>query len=192
MGRLSPYSHHGEGFRIPTLAPLGAQQGKDLALQHDHGLLSYQDYVGSVAQHVAVDTEAAAVAIARLADDPVLRQRMGDEGSRSVQYRFDWPVVARMHHQLYAELADRRRAGLGGSGLEVQHPLRGDPFCDFASFATASLVDDTELCLALPLPQLLYRLNNLTKLDRFYEQLHACPSDLQQLLIQLQSDGPCP
>ena len=49
-----------EGFRVPTLAPAHAHQGEDLALQHDHGLLSYQDYVGAVAQHVAVDTEAAA------------------------------------------------------------------------------------------------------------------------------------
>ena len=62
-----------EGFRIPTLAPERAQQGEELALQHDHGLLTYQDYVGAVAQHIAVDTDAAAAAIARLAEDPVLR-----------------------------------------------------------------------------------------------------------------------
>ena len=106
-----------EGFRIPTLAPAQAQQGEELALQHDHGLLSYQDYVGAVAQHVAVDTEAAAAAIARLADDPPLRERMGDAGRQTVQERFNWPVVARLHHQLYAELAERRHAGQGSSGL---------------------------------------------------------------------------
>ena len=49
-----------EGFRVPTLAPSHARQGEELARQHDHGLLTYQDYVGAVAQHVAVDTEAAA------------------------------------------------------------------------------------------------------------------------------------
>ena len=97
-----------EGFRFPTLAPAHARQGEDLALQHDHGLLTYQDYVGAVAQHVAVDTEAAAAAIARLAEDPELRQRMGEAGRQTVQQRFDWSVVARLHHQLYAELAERR------------------------------------------------------------------------------------
>ena len=107
-----------------------ARQGEELALQHDHDFL-YQDYVGAVAQHVAVDTEAAAVAIARLAEDPALRQRMGEAGRQTVQQRFDWPVVARLHHQLYAELAERRLAGQERSGLEAQHPLQGDPFRDF-------------------------------------------------------------
>ena len=66
-----------------------------------------------MAQHVAVDTEAAAAAIGRLAGDPALRQRMGEAGCQTVQQRFDWPVVARLHHQLYAELAERRRCWPG-------------------------------------------------------------------------------
>ena len=114
-----------EGFRVPTLAPANALQGEELALQHDHGLLTYQDYVGAVAQHVAVDTEAAAAAIARLAEDPALRQRMGEAGRHAVQQRFDWPVVARLHHQLYAELAERRRAGQGKFRLGESAPAAG-------------------------------------------------------------------
>ena len=180
-----------EGFRIPTLAPIGASQGEDLAIQHDHGLCTYQDYVGAVAQHVAVDTEAAAVAIARLAEDSVLRKRMGDAGRQTVSQRFDWPVVARLHHQLYAELAERRCSAVGSSSMELQHPLRADPFNDFASFATTCLQPETELRLALPLPDLQQRLDCLTSLDRFYAELHASPSDLQRLLGQLQCESPC-
>ena len=180
-----------EGFRIPTLALSHSQQGEELALQHDHGLLTYQDYVGSVAQHVAVDTEAAAEAIALLAGDSALRQRMGDAGRQTVQQRFDWPVVARLHHQLYAELAERRRAGHGSSGMDIQHPLRGDPFRDFAPFATACLEPETELGLAMPLAELQDRVNNLTSLDCRYRQLHASQEEVQQLLEQLQSEGPC-
>ena len=175
-----------EGFRVPTLVPAHAKQGEELALQHDHGLLAYQDYVGAVAQHVAVDTEAAAVAIARLAEDPALRQRMGEAGRLTVKKRFDWPVVARLHHQLYAELAERRFAAQESFGLQAQHPLRGDPFRDFAPFATACLGPKTQLRLAMPLPELHHRLSNLTSLDRCYEQLHASPEDLQRLLVQLQ------
>ena len=55
-----------EGFRISTLSPGHVQQGEELALQHDYGQLAYQDYVGAVAQHVAVDTDEAAAAIVRL------------------------------------------------------------------------------------------------------------------------------
>ena len=181
-----------EGFRIPTLAPARAQQGEELALQHDHGLVSYQDYVGSVAQHVAVDTEAAAAAIALLAEDPGLRQRMADAGRQTVRQRFDWPVVARMHHQLYAELAERRLVGQRNSAELIQHPLRADPFCDFALFSSTCLGPDTVLSLALSLRELEHRLNNLTSLDRRYEQLHAGRMDLKRLLVQLHSEGPSP
>ena len=177
-----------EGFRVPTLVPSFAWQGEELALQHDHGLLTYQNYVGAVAQHVAVDTEAAAAAIASLAEDPALRQRMGEAGRQTVRQRFDWPVVARLHHQLYAELAEIRCAVQERSGLEAQHPLRGDPFQDFAPFATASLGPETELRLAMPLHELQHRLNNLTRLDRCYGQFHASPADVQRLLVQLQNE----
>ena len=178
-----------EGFLVPTLAPAHASQGEDLALEHDHGLLTYQDYVGAVAQHVAVDTEAAAAAIARLAEDPALRQRMGDAGRRTVQQRFDWPVVARLHQQLYQELAERRCTGQECFGLKSQHPLRGDPFRDFAPFATSCLGPETELCLAMPLLEAEQRLSNLTSLDICYEQLHASSADVQRLLVQLQGEG---
>ena len=141
---------------------------------------------------MAVDTEAAAAAIARLAGDPFLRQRMGEAGRQTVKQRFDWPVVARLHHQLYVELAERRRAGQERSGLEAQHPLRGDPFRDFAPFATACLGPETELRLAMPLPELQHRLNNLTSLDRCYGELHASPADVQRLLEQLQARGLSP
>ena len=141
-----------------------------------------------MAQHVAVDTEAAAAAIARLAEDPVMRQRMGEAGRLTVQQRFDWPVVARLHHQLYADLAERRCSTQECFGLEAQHPLRGDPFRDFAPFATACLGPDTELSLTMPLPELFHRLSNLTSLDQCYGQLHATPADVQQLLVQLQGE----
>ena len=180
-----------EGFRIPTLAPSRSPQGVDLSFRHDHGLLSYQDYVGAVAQHVAVDIEAAAFAIARLADNPSLRLSMGDAGRKTVKQRFDWPLVAQQHHQLYSELSELRCSGSGSSGLEVQHPLRADPFYDFASFATKCLQPDTKLQLSLPLHQLELRLENLTSLDCCYQELHAAPVDIRRLLLLLHNENPC-
>ena len=179
-----------DGFLIPTLIPTVVKQGDELVLLHDHGLLTYQDYAGSVAQHIAVDTDAAAAAIFRLVSDPMLRQRMGESGRKTVSQRFDWSVVASLHHDLYSELAERRRIGHGGSGLPVQHPLRANPFCDFSTFASSSLGPDTGLCLSLPLSEVQQRLNSLINLDRFYEELHANPTDLERLILQIDSNQP--
>lgn len=184
-----------EGFRIPTLLPPGARQGQELALLHDHNLLSYQDYVGAVAQHVAVDTQAAAVAIARLADDPDLRQRMGEAGRLAVQQRFDWPVIAREHRQLYSELAERRRSAtpvdVAAAGPRAPHPLRADPFADFAGFASATLQPATELRLALPWPLPIERLQAAAGLDRFHGHLHASDPEVLGLLERLRQLQPC-
>ena len=160
-----------EGFRIPTLAPSHSQQGEELALQHDHGL-SYQDYVGAVAQHVAVDTEAAAAAIACLAEDPALRQRMVPLAAKPFNGA-NWPVVAGLHHQLCAELAERRSAERESFGVQGLHPLRSDPFRDFAPFATACLRPDTSC--AWPCLPSFPSAQQSHQPDRCYEQLHASP-----------------
>jgi D-inositol-3-phosphate glycosyltransferase len=180
-----------EGFRIPTLAPSEARQGELLALDHDFGLLSYQDYVGAVAQHVAVDTESAAAAIARLADDAALRQRMGQAGVQAVRDRFDWRVIARLHRDLYGALAEKRQAADAVAGPATLHPLRSDPFHDFAGFATSTLLPQTQLRLALPWPQLIEQVNQLAGLDRCYEQIHARAPELGPLLERLQALQPC-
>lgn len=184
-------NHGAEGFRIPTLAPSAVRQGEQLALDHDFGLLSYQDYVGAVAQHVAVDTDSAAAAIARLADDAALRQRMGDAGKQAVRDRFDWPVIARLHRDLYGALAEKRQAGGAAAGSATLHPMRSDPFQDFAGFATSTLLPQTQLRLALPWPQLIKQVNQLAGLDRCYEQLHGTAPELGPLLERLQALQPC-
>lgn len=180
-----------EGFRIPTLLPSASPVGAELASSHDFGLLSYQDYVGAVAQHVAVDTDAAAAVIARLADDPLLRNSLGVAGRQTVKQRFDWPVVARLHHQLYAELAERRRDSQIESKTSPRHPLRDDPFRTFAPFSTSLLGPRTELRLKVSLSEALHRLNNLTSLDRCYEHLHGSQSALHQLLAELEACQGC-
>ena len=184
-------THGVEGFLIPTLTSPYSHQGEELALQHDFGLLSYQDYVGSVSQHVAVNTDAAASAISRLAADPILRRRMGEAGRQTVAHRFDWPVIARLHKQLYGELSELRTTSQKLSGIEVQHPLRSDPFQDFSSFATESLKPHTSLCLNLSLKESQYRLSNLCTLDQMYGHLHASTDDLLKLLSQLENEGSC-
>ena len=172
----------GKGFD-PYAAP--ARDREELALNHDHGLTTLIRF----SSPACGGRHGRAAAIARLAEDEV--RRAGSAGRQTVQQRFNWPVVARLHHQLYTELADRRRSEEGSSDGELQHPLRSDPFQDFSPFATKCLGPEITLCLASPLSELQYRLNHLTSLDCVYEQLRATKSDLHRLLIQLHNEGPC-
>ena len=136
-----------EGFLIPTLiGPEGALPPALIA-GHAMGLKSYQQYVGIVAQHTAVDVGKAAAALADLASSPDLRRKMGEAGQRRVRDMFDWAVVAPQYRALASELADIRTATAKPGQPIPRRPVRGDPFRDFAGFASSSLHPQTRLRL---------------------------------------------
>ena len=131
--------HGNEGFLIPTLGGPPGALGEALAVRHVIGLDSYQSFVGAVAQHTAVHVGRAAEAIAELTRNPDLRRRMGAAGRARAREAFDWPVVVRQLTGLFEELAALRAATPAGPQTHRLHPLRGDPFADFAGFATHDL-----------------------------------------------------
>ena len=136
-----------EGFLIPTLmGPEGALPPA-LVAGHTLGLKSYQQYVGIIAQHTAVDIGSAADALAVLAASPDLRRRMGEAGQRRVRESFDWAVVAPQYRALAAELAEIRLAAGAAARPVARRPVKGDPFRDFTSFASSSLSPNTRLRL---------------------------------------------
>lgn len=131
--------HGAEGFLIPTLGGPPGALGEALAARHAIGLDSYQGFVGAVAQHTAVHVDKAAEAIAELTRNPDLRRRMGAAGRARAKETFDWPVVVRQLTGLFEELAALRAATPGTPASHRLHPLRGDPFADFAGFASHDL-----------------------------------------------------
>jgi glycosyltransferase involved in cell wall biosynthesis len=138
-----------EGFLIPTLmGPTGGGLGANLVERHTLEHVSYQAYVGAVAQHTAVHIGRAAAALAALIRNPDLRRRMGQAGRARVAEAFDWPVVARQYHDLVDQLAGIRAAGADPMPRPPSDPVRGDPFHDFAAFATHSLTLETRLVAA--------------------------------------------
>jgi glycosyltransferase involved in cell wall biosynthesis len=137
-----------EGFLIPTLIGPAGGLGPAMTLRHVLEQQSYQAYVGSVAQHTAVHVSRAAEALARLIADPGLRQRMGAAGRERVREAFDWKVVAGQMSALVDELARRRAAAETPPSRHRTHPVKGDPFGDFAGFASAVLTPQTPLSLA--------------------------------------------
>jgi len=181
--------HGREGCLIPTLGGASGGIGDELATRHSLGLMSYQDYVGAVAQHTAVDVEAAAAALVRLGADANLRRAMGEAGRRNVRERFDWSVVAGHYRRLFEELQQRRLSNSSAEARQL-HPLRANPFSDFAGFATTQLELDTRLELACELETALAALGQLTRLDRCYQGCHAQLGELQQLLQVLHHLGP--
>jgi len=138
-----------EGFLVPTLIGQAGGLSASIGLQHVMEAQSYQAYVGTVAQHTAVHIGRAAEALTRLIGDPDLRRRMGAAGRERVREAFDWKVVARQVNGLIDELAARRAAAAEPASRHRAHPVKGDPFRDFAGFASAVMGLDTPLFAAV-------------------------------------------
>jgi D-inositol-3-phosphate glycosyltransferase len=132
-----------EGFLVPTLGGPNNGVGYGIAARHAMEVSSYQTYVGSIAQHTAVHVGRAAQALARLIEDPDLRRRMGSAGRERIRTTFDWPVVARQYVALADELSAVRALAPDMPTRHPLHPLKGDPFRDFAGFATHAASLDT-------------------------------------------------
>lgn len=120
------------GIRVSTaLPPEGL--GSEIAWRRLVGIDDDSVFHALTCETVAVDTEAAAEAIARLADDAELRRRMGEAG-RARAAAFAWPRVIRAYEALWAELAERRAAA--GALPATPLSIAPDPFAAFAGFAT--------------------------------------------------------
>ena len=178
-GYRSTIRHGVEGFLIPTLAGPAGPLGSTMLLRHVMGGTTYQNYVGEVAQHTAVHIGRAVEALADLIRSPELRRRMGAAGRARVREAFDWPVVARAYQGLLDELAAIRGAAADEPTRHRSDPVRGDPFVDFAGFATQAQ------SLAMPLSTRASRedVRALTgTLDRAFAGLRATPEECEQII----------
>ncbi|HEY0436119.1 MAG TPA: glycosyl transferase family 1, partial [Phenylobacterium sp.] len=119
--------------------------GADMVQRHVLEIMSYQSYVGEVAQYTAVHVGRAVEAIAALIRSPELRKTMGAAGRERIRTALDWPVVARQLRALTDHLDEVRAAAPDPQVSHVADPVRGDPFVDFAGFATSVLRTDTPL-----------------------------------------------
>lgn len=138
-----------DGFRVPTLAPPPGS-ALDWSLAFNADLMNYSTFIANAAMVTSVDVEAAALAIARLIEDPALRRRMGDSGRERARTVYDWKVVIGAYEALWGELAERRARAEESARPEpgaVASPLCDDPFRLFAHYPTRAVDADTAFTL---------------------------------------------
>ncbi|MGQ9368772.1 glycosyltransferase family 4 protein [Azospirillum sp. ST 5-10] len=138
------------GFTVPTLLP-PPQAGVDLAERYALGLDNYDRFIGAACLTTAVDVDACAGVLARLAGDPALRRRMGEAGRRRARDVFDWKHVITAYRALWGELAQRRSTAATVAPRpqgEPGNPLRADPFSMFRHHPTRRLTGTETVRLA--------------------------------------------
>jgi glycosyltransferase involved in cell wall biosynthesis len=135
---------------VPTAMPEPGH-GEEFALRYLAGVDTYDLYIGNAGQCTAVDVGVATDAYVKLIEDPGLRARLGEAGRKRARRLFDWPVIVRAYQQLWAELAEVRRAQAPRPG--APHPLRDDPFRVFRGFPSFAIGPATLVERASPDPQ---------------------------------------
>lgn len=180
------------GFRIPTVsAPAGA--GIDLADDHAQHRFDHFTLIAHTAQSTAVDIDACAAAIARLAGDDDLRRRMGEAGRRRAETVYDWRGIIGIYQDLWRDLAAIRAgsAAIGAreAGRHTVHPDYPDLFTLFAGHPSAVLDDDMTVAWADADAPYGLRRSRLLQIDRFSDPVMLDPAAIDRLVDHLEA-GP--
>ncbi|WP_109117684.1 glycosyltransferase family 4 protein [Azospirillum sp. TSO22-1] len=130
------------GVRIPTLAPAPGD-GQALSDWYEDGMLGIDGYEGFAALATAVDAGRLETALLDLLGAPDRLRAMGERAAAFARATVDWPVVLERHRALWAHLAEMRAAAPESAPLP--HPLRPDPFRQFAGHPTRALTPELRL-----------------------------------------------
>ena len=177
-----------DAFLVRSLGgPIGAGQG--LLNRHMYMGLTYQSYVGSVAQHTAINVADAAARLADLIASPELRAKMREAGRRRIRETLDWPVVIGGLQELLRELDTIRAAAPREEIKFKRNPMKTEPYGAFAAFATSVLGAGTRIS-ARPGTTLqdLARTNDI-RLDNFASGSRASYEDAAAMLQRLIDEG---
>jgi len=134
--------HGVDGFRIRTMTP-APPFGNDLAFRFASGSITYDYYLAQSSQVTHIDLDECINAIRTLVESPELRHKMGAAGRRRACEIFDWRHIIQQYEELWAELAERRRADAEPSttGAPRNMPEYPDPFHAFGTYGTEMLSD---------------------------------------------------
>lgn len=139
------------GFRIRTLMAMpGAGVGLARAFAGER--MTYDRYIGGACLITAVDVDATADAVVRLTLDPEMRKRMGAAGMARARALYDWSVIIPRYQTLWAELAERRKAGseIAPPKQFAANPVLPDPMVAFQAYPTAYADQSARVVATLP------------------------------------------
>ena len=181
------------GFRIPTMT-VGPSAGVDIADRHAAGLDSYDQVIGITSLATAVDVDACAEAIARLATDRELCARQGAAAMARARRLYDWRVVIAAYQKLWTELEERRASSNGVASRNATESAKlefPDPFSIYRTYPTALLGPDAVVAVKSRDP-----VGDLARLREGKLNLHDTlgyaflpPADVDAIMAQLAS-GP--
>jgi D-inositol-3-phosphate glycosyltransferase len=179
-----------EGFLIPTLIGSPNSATADLVSMHVAGQRTYQQYVGVVAQHTAVNIGVATKVLTELFHSKDLRKKLGSAGQQRIREMFDWKVVAPQYVSLATELAAIRSHSVAsfvtGQG---QNPVKNDPFYSFKGFATNVLETTSRLRLSERYQKSELLRSRGLKLDMFAANWRANWGEIETVLTALETNG---
>jgi D-inositol-3-phosphate glycosyltransferase len=115
---------------------------------------------------------------------------MGIAGRQHVRSNFDWPVVVRQIQDLLNELAHIRQSTTRFDSTPFRsNPVKGDPFTDFASFASKTLTSDLVLRLGRGTMPDTIRQSEEVELDQFSSEWRATSVECITILDDLHKCG---
>jgi len=178
-----------DGFRVPTLSARPGLGG-DLAYFYSNDWLTYDNYIGAVGQHTAVDLRKAEEALAALISDDDLRRRMGAEAQAQARRVFDWSAIIPQYQALWAEQDARRRAA--PAAPPYVNPFSPDPMALFANYPTRHLGRDDLVSLVVGMtgPAAQARLD--APLASYSRVNRPTQAEVQLVVAHLAANGPTP
>jgi D-inositol-3-phosphate glycosyltransferase len=177
-----------DGFLVRSLGgPVGAGQG--MLNRHLHMGMTYQSYVGSIAQHTAINVGDAAARIAELIASPDLRARMREAGRRRIRETFDWKVVVAGLQELLRELDAIRIAAAPEELKYRRNPTKTEPFGAFARFATTVMSPNTRVWARPGVTLEDLERTRSVRLDDFAGNWRASQADSAAMLARLIAEG---
>ena len=133
------------GIRIPTRS-LPPEHLVSEALRYQGGIDSYVQYCATASALVEIDMAALTKAIIALAQNPALRQKLGQAGQRRARALYDWARIIPQMQDLWAEQDAIRLKGMpqarryAGTSL----PVAPSPTALFANYPSAQTRFDGE------------------------------------------------